>query len=165
MQLAHGVYQIRFANVSPVAAQFQWRLKIGSVDWEKIIGNGVGQGAALALSLLSPAVTDSAPASAPDFQGPALLPAASVGAGPSGPVPSNLLITLNTSLLGQPGYTASALASVGPSVEGSSVALAGWRERTDPGIALLLDHGQRFERRRGRIGRHQPTRAGGSSRR
>jgi len=137
MKLDEGVYQIRFANAGADPAQFHWLLKIASVDWEKIIGNGVGQGAALALSLLSPSVTDPNASQAPSFQGPVTFQVANVTAGPSGPIPSNLLITLNTSLMGQPGSTASDIASVGPSVDGTSVALADSASGLVPGIRYV----------------------------
>ncbi len=137
MKLDDGIYQIRFANVGSRPTRFQWLLKIGSVDWEKIIGNGVGQSGALALGLLSPTVADPNPVPAPSFQGPVTFQAANVTAGPSGPIPSNLLFTLNTSLMGQPSLTGLNIASVGPSVDGTSVVLADSASGLIPGIRYV----------------------------
>jgi hypothetical protein len=136
MRLASGVYGIRFADVSAQPAEFQWQLKIASVDWEKIVYNGVGQSAALALSLLSPPGAEPNPsaAPAPSIAGPVTFQAASVASGTSGPIPSNLLITLNTGLMGQPGSMAPAMASVGPAVNENSVALADGATGLIPGI-------------------------------
>ncbi|MGO9467836.1 MAG: hypothetical protein ACLQIB_49220 [Isosphaeraceae bacterium] len=134
MNLDDGVYQIRFANVGSQPTRFEWLLKIGPVDWEKITGNGIGQSEALALGLLLPPVADPNPSPAPTFQGPVTFQAADVTAGSSGPIPSNLLFTLNTSLMGQPGSTGSEIASVGPSVDGTSVALADGASGLIPGI-------------------------------
>ncbi len=117
-------------------AQFEWRLKIASVDWEKIIGNGVGQVAALALR---PVVAIRRRFIRQSFlgfagpSGPAGPAERECKRGPSGPIPSNLVVTLDTSLMGQPGSTAASLASVGPSVDGAIVALA------DNGRGLLPD--------------------------
>jgi len=145
MPLVDGVYQIRFFNVGAEPAQFHWLLKIASVDWEKIIGNGVGQSGALALGLLAAPVADPSPSQSPGFQGPLTFAAANLTAGPSGPIPSNLLITLNTSLMGQPGLTGSDIASVGPSVDGTSVALADSTRGLIPGIryASMFETGSR----------------------
>jgi hypothetical protein len=134
MNLGDGVYQIRFTNVGADTIQFHWLLKIVSADWEKVISNGVGQSWALALSLLAPSVADPDPSPAPSFQGSVTFQVANVPAGPSGPIPSNLLFTLDTSLMGQPGSTASAIASVGPSVDDTSVALADSASGLIPGI-------------------------------
>jgi len=131
--LVSGVYQIRFTNVGVQPAEFEWRLKIASVDWEKIIGNGIGQSSALALSLLSTSPVDPPASPSLGFQGPVAFQSASVTDGQSGPIPSNLLVTLNTGLMGQPDSTASAIASVGPAVDGASVALA------DSGRGLLAN--------------------------
>jgi hypothetical protein len=127
MKLASGIYQIAFADVGAQPAQFQWRMKIASVDWEKVIANGVGQSGALALSLLTTSAVDPTATSTAvaGFQGvPLAVQFASLTSGPSGPIPSNLLVTMNTSLMGQPDSTAVAIAAVGPGVEGASVALA-----------------------------------------
>ena len=68
---------------------------------------------------------------ASDFQ------AAAVTASSRGPIPPNLLFTLNTSLMGQPGSTGSDIASVGPSVDGASVALADSASGLIPGIRYV----------------------------
>jgi hypothetical protein len=137
-KLVDGVYQIRFANVGNQPAQFAWRLKIGSVDWEKIIGNGAGQSAAFALSLLSTTTVDQTPSSEPSFQGATVtFQVPSAGGGPSGPLPSSLFVSLNTSLMGQPGAAGSAIASVGPSVDGASVAVADSAQGLMPNIRYV----------------------------
>jgi len=136
-KLADGVYQIGFTNVSAHPAAFQWQLTIASVDWEKLIANGVGQSGALVLSLMSPPSADPNPSPAPSLQGPLTLPLANVTYGAIGPIPSNLLITQGSSLLGQPESTASALASVGPSADNESVALADRGNGLFPGIRYV----------------------------
>jgi hypothetical protein len=143
-KLVDGVYQIRFANVGNQPAQFAWRLKIGSVDWEKIIGNGVGQDAAFALSLLSTTTVDQTPSAQPSFQGAAVaFEVPSAGSSQSGPITSSLFVTPNASLMGQPGATSSAIASVGPSVDGASVAVADSAQGLMPNIRYVsTDHAE-----------------------
>ena len=59
-ELSDGVYTLRFINDGAGPVAISWVLNVASLDWEKIIGNGVGQSSALSLSLFSPISGDSA---------------------------------------------------------------------------------------------------------
>ena len=127
MNLNDGVYTLRFVNESSKPVAIHWLLNIGRLDWEKIVNNGVSQTSALSLSLFSSPSADSGSSSAasvPSLQtifasGPTI-----VFAGPAGPVPTSLLVTLNTGLIGQPTLGSQSLAAVGPSVPIGSTAVA-----------------------------------------
>ena len=54
MNLSAGVYELRMINVGSGVATVQWLLTIESLDWEKIIDNGVSQASALSLMTFSP---------------------------------------------------------------------------------------------------------------
>ena len=47
-ELSDGVYTLRFINDGAGPVAISWLLNVASLDWEKIIGNGVGQSSALA---------------------------------------------------------------------------------------------------------------------
>ena len=47
-QLQTGVYSLRFENVGSQPLEVSWLLKIASLDWEKILDNGVAQARRLA---------------------------------------------------------------------------------------------------------------------
>ena len=102
MFLNDGVYQLKFMNAGSQPADVQWALKIASLDWEKIVDNGVSQQSALSVLLFSPALSDpggNAIASFQAFAGPL---AANVSFGSSAPLPASLFVTMNTNLMGQP---------------------------------------------------------------
>jgi hypothetical protein len=140
MQLAPGVYQIRFVNVGAQGAHLSWRLKIASLDWEKILANGVGQASAVYLGLVAPTASDPNPgASATESfasigVSPTATPSGGSFPGPAGPIPSNLLVTLDTGLMGLPPNAPSSIAPVGPAVVLDSVALADSASGLLPGI-------------------------------
>ena len=68
MYLNDGVYQLRFINAGSQPAEVRWNLKIASLDWEKILDNGVSQVSALSLMLFSPAPADPAGNAIASFQ-------------------------------------------------------------------------------------------------
>ncbi len=59
IQLNAGVYSLRLHNVGSEPMQVSWLLKIASLDWEKILDNGVAQSSVLSLMLFSQAPSDS----------------------------------------------------------------------------------------------------------
>jgi len=134
MYLNDGVYGLRFINAGSQPAVVQWDLKIASLDWEKIVDNGVSQESALSLMLFSPAPADpdgNAIASFQAISGPA---GTSVFSGSSGPLPATLFVTLNTGLMGQPTPGGQNVAPVGPTVEAGSIAVADSTTGLQPGI-------------------------------
>jgi hypothetical protein len=134
MFVTDGLYQLRFVNVGSQPASLFWVFKIASVDWEKIIDNGVGQTSALSLALFSGAqpAPDASLSSSSPAPGGALTAASSPGA--SGPVPFGLLVSGITGPLGQPLSDALVVAPVGPVVDSASVALADGGKGLMPGI-------------------------------
>ena len=125
-KLNAGVYSLRFQNVGSQPLQVNWLLKIASLDWEKILDNGVGQTSVLSLSLFSQAPADSGSGSLTDSQAAFGSQAVSVfaGSGSSGPITASLFVTMNTSLIGQPTAWSENVAVVGPTVEAGSIAVA-----------------------------------------
>jgi Bacterial pre-peptidase C-terminal domain len=145
MFLEDGVYELRFINLESRPVVVSWVLKIGLLDWEKIVDNGVGQGSALSLMAFTPAPADSAtnfpsasapasapvsasasapvsapvsasasaPVSAPNDLAILQLPGSSVFGGSMGSVPLNLLVTVDTSPLGQPSSEAGLASTAG----------------------------------------------------
>ncbi len=134
MNLSAGVYQLRFTNVGSQPVELHWSLKSASLDWEKILNNGVGQISALSLGFLSPTPSDAGSNSVPGFPGMAGANTLTNFAGSIGPVPTNLLVTLDTSLIGQPTLQSQNVTPVGPSVETGSTAFAGNTTGLIPGI-------------------------------
>ena len=123
MQLNAGAYTLRFENLGSHAVAVDWLLKIASLDFEKIVGNGVGQSSALDLSLFSQ-TSGSGNSSLASFL---TVPGATVDGifgGSIGPIPASLMVTLNTGLIGQPTLGGQTVATVGPTVETGSTALA-----------------------------------------
>jgi hypothetical protein len=153
---AAGVYSLHFTSVGSQQAQVQWVLKPLGLDYEKLLDNGVGQAFALGLELSSapaygPVATPGSPAPvvappspspnpAPDSQ-TAFVVAASGGSVAASPIPTSLLVTLNSSVLGLPSPDAQNVSPVGPTAPGGSIALAdngagllpGIRYQTSPG--------------------------------
>ena len=121
--LSAGVYELRFTNVGSQQAQVRWLLTIQTLDWEKIIDNGVSQSSALSLMTFAPT-----PASPGTVTGLLSIPPSAVGdafGGSVGPVPSSLLVTLNSSLAGQPSWDGQALSGAGPLAESGAIAASG----------------------------------------
>ena len=123
MTLSAGVYELKLTNVGSQQAEVHWLLKIASQDWEKIIDNGVSQSGALSLMTFAPTVagpnTGSGLFSIP--------PSAVVDAlgGSLGPMPSNLLVTLNSGLTGQPSWDGQANSGAGLVADAAAIAQAG----------------------------------------
>ena len=106
MTLSAGVYELRFTNVGSQCAEVEWLLKIESLDWEKIFNNGVSQSSALSLMTFSSPQAASLPgAECGLLSVPPVANGADFG-NSIGPMPSSLLITLTTSLAGQPSWDA-----------------------------------------------------------
>jgi len=134
MDLGDGVYGLRFINSGSQPAVVQWALKISSLDWEKIVDNGVGQTSALSLMLFSPTPSDPEGSSIASFQAIAGSGAGSASAGSSGPITASLFVSLNTGLIGQPTPMGQSVAPVGPTVETGSIAVADSTTGLQPGI-------------------------------
>ena len=154
MQLNDGVYTLRFINAGPQTATFDWLLKIAALDWEKVLNNGISQTSALSIGLFSPSSVSSGGNGAGNSAGSSdtatgLFTSASVSdfAGSMGPIPSTLMITLNTGLIGTPVVPSQSLPTVGPMVEGGSVALASSGNNLDLGVgyASALDWSEWLE--------------------
>jgi methionine-rich copper-binding protein CopC len=123
MTLAAGVYELRLTNVGSQQAEVHWLMKIASLDWEKIVDNGVSQSSALSL------MTFSGPAAGPDTgTGLFSIPASVVGpamGGSAGQVPASLLVTLNTGLTGQPSWDGQATSGAGLMADPGAIATVG----------------------------------------
>ena len=135
LSLAPGVYHMQITDAGSGAASVWWTLKPLSLDYEKILGNGVGQSPALGLSLVGP--EPSSPEASANAAGPdgATAIATATGAISTGtgtaatpfaasPIPSVLLVTMETGLAGLPSPDAGHTAAVGPLADGATVALA-----------------------------------------
>jgi hypothetical protein len=111
-------------NKSSQPVMIHWILKIAQLDWEKILNNGISQDSALSLSLFSSTSPDSitGPSANPSIS--QVLELAGNSGGSLGPVPSSLLVTLNTGLIGQPAVGSQNLAVIGPNVPVGSTAMA-----------------------------------------
>jgi len=134
MDLGDGVYGLRFINNGSQPVVVRWALKIASLDWEKIVDNGVGQGSALSLLLFSPTPSDPQGSSIASFQAIDAVAAANASAGSSGPITASLFVTMNTGLIGQPTLGGQNVAPVGPAVEAGSIAVADSTTGLQPGI-------------------------------
>jgi hypothetical protein len=145
MSLNVGVYGLRLINLGSQPIHVDWVLKIASLDWDKIVDNGVGQTSALSLGFLSPTPSDPGTNSSAGFQGIAAVSATATFAGSSGPIPTSLLVTMSTGLIGQPTAENQSVAPVGPAVQTGSVSFAGNSPGLLPGIryssALAVDVG------------------------
>jgi hypothetical protein len=147
--LSAGVYTLTFTSLNSQAAAFAWNLRPSRVDYESITANGVGQGNALSFWL-----TTSVAAASPGALGSGssagnlgtLAPGGEGGAGsnaglngvffasgsesassaliPASPIPSSLLVTLETNVVGLPTSSALNVAAVGPMVEAGLTAVA-----------------------------------------
>jgi hypothetical protein len=157
-RLTDGVYSLRFQNVGSKPLQVSWLLKIASLDWEKILDNGVGQTSVLSLTLFTQAPADSGGGSLTNSQMAFGSQAVSVFAGSSGPITGNLFVTMNTSLIGQPSAWSENVAVVGPTVEAGSIAVADSANGLGQGsvYALMLDT-SRWHRDDVRLGETGPA--------
>ncbi len=135
--LTPGVYHMQITDAGADAASVRWTLKPLSLDYEKILDNGIGQSPALGLSLVGP--EPSGPEASANAAGPdgATAIATAAGAISSGaatgataftfgasPIPSVLLVTMETGLAGLPSPDAGHTAAVGPLADGATIALA-----------------------------------------
>jgi methionine-rich copper-binding protein CopC len=126
-RLEDGVYTLRFQNVGSGPLEVNWVLKIASLDWEKILDNGVAQSSILTLSSFTQSSTDSGPSltNSQSLSGPQALSAfAGLSPSSSGPITPNLFLTTNTGPIGQPTVWSENVAVVGPTVEAGSIAMA-----------------------------------------
>ena len=107
LDLGTGVYTLRLTNLESRPAFVSWVLKVGSLDWEKIVDNGVGQGSALSLLMFSPAPAGASAnaGSLGRLEWPGDLPIRGLESvrGVDGAGSLSLLVTANTGPLGQPG--------------------------------------------------------------
>jgi hypothetical protein len=161
MNLRGGFYWIKLTAVGTQPVRVSWGLRPEPLDPESLIDNGIGQSAALSLRLVNPSWTDQTPGAPAGPQDPV---AADSPAGPQGPVatntpagpegalaasiagqqagspstasalPSSLLVTVNTGLLGLPSSQSESVAAVGPVVAGGFVAMADSSPGLLPGI-------------------------------
>ena len=150
-QLTSGVYTLTFTSLSSESISLSWFIKPSRLDYESIAVNGIGQDSALAFWLTPSAVsvnsvsslgTDSAssggsvssgigPAAGGGVSGSqgalawtsATEPATSVFL-PASPIPTSLLVTLDSNVVGLPVGNAMNVAAVGPMVELGMVAVA-----------------------------------------
>lgn len=159
MYLEPGVYCVSFRTVGEQPAVGQWSFHCSSIDHESIINNGVGQGGALSLSLINPMTSSSnngapsgpspvppgnvepiVPPSSPQPGSNTILLAAPVTSGEAfaatgvSVIPTSLMVTVNTGLLGTPSSQNDSVAVVGPVVAGGSTALASSFSGLLPGI-------------------------------
>jgi hypothetical protein len=136
-QLADGTYELTVSNSGSTTAIVHWVLKdllleIAEQQDEDIMLGGVGSESALELMMITPAANApgqnigtafsgsptatytetiaATPGTGPTGTGVALAVAATGLAGPMGPIPSSLLITSNSGLMGGPGQNGGALA-------------------------------------------------------
>ena len=129
MDLRAGVYWFAFTAVGSQPVQVGWILKSQPLDPESLVDNGVGQSPALSLRLLNPSsssLTSDSPAGPETMLGgnTANPPAAPTSVSVLSPIPSSLLVTVSTGLLGRPSSQSEAVAAVGPVVAGGYVAMA-----------------------------------------
>jgi Bacterial pre-peptidase C-terminal domain len=113
MTLSAGVYELRLTNVGSQPADVRWLLKIETLDWEKIMNNGVSQSSALSLMTFMPPPPSTSASTETGFLS---IPPSGTGAvfdSSSGPVPSSLLVTLNTAPAGLPSWNGQAAAAAG----------------------------------------------------
>jgi hypothetical protein len=134
MYLGSGVYGLRFINVGSAPVVVHWALKTGSLDWEKIVDNGVSQQSALSLMLFSTATPTGGDDTAINLPAIATVAALNGSAGSSGPLAPSLFVTLNTGLIGLPALGEQNIAPIGPMVSTASVSLADSSTGLHPGI-------------------------------
>ncbi len=123
VNLQPGAYEIRFTNPGASPASIQWVLKYVTIDWEKIVDNGVGQNQALSLGLVSPEGAGASQGLSASFSLSSASAAFAGGSFASAPLPSTLFSS-SSSPLGSISSSSSALVVVGPATESTTIALA-----------------------------------------
>jgi hypothetical protein len=145
-----GVYHLRVISGGSQPDEVRWTLKPLSLDYEKILDNGVGQSPALALALAGPPPVVPGPSPNPGTTGGPSAGVIAAGAAPAessstgagtvavatteaapafggfaaSPLPAALLVTPETAPAGLPSPAAGQVAVVGPLADGATVPLA-----------------------------------------
>ena len=142
LRLDDGTYSLRFIDAGSQTATFDWLFTIEALDWEKVLNNGVSQTSALSLSLFSTALDGAGASGGSNSASGASTNAAFSTSGSAsnfaasmGPIPTTLMVTLNTGLIGPPVLSSQSLPAVGPMVDGGSTALANSGNSLDPSIS------------------------------
>ena len=133
VNLTPGTYELRFANTGSTPVTVDWLFKYVSIDWEKIIDNGVGQYYSLSLGLVSSDASSGVSGSSAIVAAPAN-PGSFLGGFSSGPLTSSLFATQTSSLMGAPTVATESIGVVGPTVESGSIAIADAATGLLPGI-------------------------------
>jgi hypothetical protein len=152
MDLEPGVYRLQLTNEGSGPSTVEWSLRPIGLDYEKILENGVGQTAALGLSLIGPPPEASGSSSNSASSGGAANSVISAGGAPASggsspaavglsPIPITPLVTLETGLAGLPAPGAGLVAAVGPQSEGATVALSDAGRGPTQGVFSLLTSG------------------------
>lgn len=155
--LGTGVYYFRLLNTGRTPTTVRWTLS-EQVSWDSLLDNGVGQGPALNLRMISPTSSDLVGTDAPPAD--PQTPSTPVGPGPATPLgplalagvaaapaaaqaghdtstggavgasvaPSGLLLTLGNTLVGRPTALSEVPTAVGSATEGAAAAVS-------PGVA------------------------------
>ena len=136
MNLTPGVYWLHIKSDGAQPARVQWTLKPVALDYEKIPGNGVGQTHALSLPLVAPVGSDGFATPSTVIASPSSpsIPAGNSTVFTASSIPTSLLMTLNTNLMGLPSPDAQIVTAVGPTAAGGSIALADNGSGLLPGI-------------------------------
>ena len=152
MNLNEGVYFLSFHASGRQPVQLEWTLKSLQTNLESLINNGVGQGAALALRLINP--TSWAPSQSGSVGMAMSLSEAAASQVPSSTqatsnspsagntpalsfvssVPSSLLVTVNSGLMGRPTEDVSSVPVVGTALPVGYVATVDRTAGLLPGI-------------------------------
>lgn len=134
--LQPGVHYLQFINLGSTAARLQWTLSV-QTRFDSLLDNGVGQGPALDMRLVSPTnVGLTAPVDTSSGFGPFVNSQAGSNVGSTvanstggynangSLAPSGLVVTPGNTLVGRPSAEAEHVATVGPSATGGGVAVA-----------------------------------------
>ncbi len=123
MFLSDGVYELRVINVGSNLAAGHWLLTIESLDWEKIIGNGVSQASALSLMTFSPTLALPDASTISGLLSIAPLASGDLSGATLGPLPASLFVSPNTSLVGQPSWDGLAVGPAGPPIDAAGLVI------------------------------------------
>jgi hypothetical protein len=144
MNLSAGVYSMTVADDGSQSAGVQWTLKPIVLDYEKVIENGVGQSPVLTLVVTAPGADSQSGATANPGAANAVPTAATYGSSSNAgsnlstlgasPIPTSLLVSMNTGLMGSPGANTQNVAAVGPMAEGALASVADRANGLLPGI-------------------------------
>ena len=143
MNLSAGVYSMRVADDGSQSAGVQWTLKPIVLDYEKILENGVGQSAVLTVFSPVPAGDGQGGATSNSGAVNAATYAGNNGAGSNlstlvaSPIPTSLLVSMNTGLMGLQGTNTQNVAAVGPLAEGALASVADRVNGLLPGIQYV----------------------------